>query len=47
MNLSPVFLEWEQSTLNQGRQEEALAMAKRVLAGRVGTIVPILQQKIE
>ncbi len=35
MNLSPAFLEWEQSTLNQGRQEgkqeEALAMARRVL----------------
>lgn len=47
MNLSPAFLEWEQSTLNQGRQEEALAMAKRVLARRMGTIDPMLQQKIE
>jgi hypothetical protein len=51
MNLSPAFLEWEQSTLNQGRQEgkheEALAMARRVVNRRVGSIDPALLQKVE
>ncbi|NJK62629.1 MAG: DUF4351 domain-containing protein [Synechococcaceae cyanobacterium SM2_3_1] len=55
MNLSPAFLEWEKSTLNQGRQqggqegkrEEAFTMAKRVLNRRVGSIESTLQQKVE
>ncbi len=47
MNLSTAYLEWEQKTLTQGRQEGEQTLIIRLINRRFGQINPVLIQQVQ